>query len=277
MIARISPGNGFQRWRRIVLSSTSLISALLLIPGASHAQSPAPAIGADPSQLLSYVRYQDGLLSVKVHQLPLTILLQEISRLSGIDISIDPSIVQQVSLEFDNLPMEEGLKRLLRSHNIVLVYRDPSAASPSKTGIEKAIVLPAGKANAEKAPDADAQADPEKAARLARAKVLTSLATRSDVQTTLDLYLHTPDPGVKQQALDTLLASMTEEHARAMVQLLEDPRFQPEDLEAVLSPLKEVVSPEDAAFLLSVLRDRVTRQHAASFFRQLKVRKEETR
>lgn len=137
MTARTSPGNGFQRWRRIVLSSISLISALLSIPGAPHAQSPAPAMGADPSQLLSYVRYQDGLLSVKAHRLPLRVLLAEMARLTGVEISVDPSTPARISAQFENLILQDALTRLFEGSSVSLVYREfPMRA------LQKAVVGP---------------------------------------------------------------------------------------------------------------------------------------
>jgi hypothetical protein len=82
------------------------------------------------------IRFAHGLISVDVENVPLRSLLGEVSRVSGVSIAyigserVDP----KVSARFQDLPLEEGIKRLLRDSDYLLIYE------PSPPRLVKAIV-----------------------------------------------------------------------------------------------------------------------------------------
>jgi hypothetical protein len=61
-------------------------------------------------------------LSVQAKDVPLEILLTQISNKSGIRITYDVLKPQSISLAFENLPLDEGLKRMLTEQDILLSY-----------------------------------------------------------------------------------------------------------------------------------------------------------
>jgi HEAT repeat protein len=89
---------------------------------------PAPG-GAAPSgkrtpkaRPVWLVAAKAGRLTVRVDRAPLSAVLAEIARQTGVTISGGASLDEPVSETFHGLPLEAGLGRLLRSRNTVLVY-----------------------------------------------------------------------------------------------------------------------------------------------------------
>lgn len=81
--------------------------------------------GVDPSSLRGslLVSVQDDRLSVKVDQVPLWVVLAELGRQTGIKVDIEGSVSrEQISVEFKDLPLEDGIRRILQSKNYALTY-----------------------------------------------------------------------------------------------------------------------------------------------------------
>jgi hypothetical protein len=79
------------------------------------------------------VEVRDDLLTVKVQQLPLEQVLKEVAQQSGISLRIQGSLAEPVSVVFENLPLDDGVKRLLKDRNFVLIYsRGPAGAAPQQ-------------------------------------------------------------------------------------------------------------------------------------------------
>jgi hypothetical protein len=79
------------------------------------------------------VEVRDDLLTVKVQQMPLEQVLKEVAQQSGIRLRIQGSLAEPVSVVFEDLPLDDGLKRLLKDRNFVLMYtRGPAGAAPQQ-------------------------------------------------------------------------------------------------------------------------------------------------
>jgi len=74
------------------------------------------------------VTLQAGKLSVHVEETPLREVWAEVSRLNHTSILWLSSEAQEerVSLEFADLPLRDGLERILQRQNFVLLYESPS-------------------------------------------------------------------------------------------------------------------------------------------------------
>ena len=74
---------------------------------------------------------QAGKLSVHVEETPLREVLEEVSRLNHTPIIwlSSESQEERVSLEFADLPLREGLERILQRQNFVLFYESPSVGT----------------------------------------------------------------------------------------------------------------------------------------------------
>ena len=78
---------------------------------------------ADTSQATSPVTVKAGLLSVMLDEQPLRWVLDEISRQTGILFETGPEINEQrVTDAFQDIPIERGLRRLLRSWDLFFFY-----------------------------------------------------------------------------------------------------------------------------------------------------------
>jgi len=78
-------------------------------------------------------------LRAKIKKVPLEAVLQELANQTDLLIEVDRSVGQQlISAEFDSLPLEEGVKSLLRNKNYVLMYKEvPSTdGSPPVVRVE---------------------------------------------------------------------------------------------------------------------------------------------
>ena len=72
--------------------------------------------------LAPIIALQEGLLSVNVRNASWQAVLQEIERLTGIDIRIKGQLSGTLTHAFDGLTLERGLRRLLRHTNYVFFY-----------------------------------------------------------------------------------------------------------------------------------------------------------
>ncbi|MFQ5937693.1 MAG: HEAT repeat domain-containing protein [Acidiferrobacterales bacterium] len=81
----------------------------------------------------------DGYLTVRVQDISLRELLDEIARKSGLTVVRYVALDQRVTLEFHQLSLEQGLRRILRHRSFVLEYaqqtpeKRPSAVARPKT------------------------------------------------------------------------------------------------------------------------------------------------
>ncbi len=108
------------------LSTVSLLgvaASLFFLLFEAHAESGPKTItaGVQTSQS-AFVRFADDRLTVEVSRVPLQGLLREIARQSGLDIMIHGSLEESVSMKFDRLSFDQGLRRILRRHSFVFEY-----------------------------------------------------------------------------------------------------------------------------------------------------------
>lgn len=91
------------------------------------------------------VKVEEGLLSVKLKEIELTSVLEEISLQTGIKIQIDESVKGKITMEFADIPLEEGLKKLLRGKSWVMVFnRITTPGLPEEYKLQEIGVFPEG-------------------------------------------------------------------------------------------------------------------------------------
>jgi HEAT repeat protein len=128
-------------WLRGLVGGFVLVS----MPGVSAADASEPA-GNDRGGAL-FVDVRGGLLTVKARGAPLAEVLEAVAARANVRAVSHGEVRELVTIEFERLPLEEGLKRLLRRQNHLLIYgREgldaptlgvwlyPSAAGPSLVG-----------------------------------------------------------------------------------------------------------------------------------------------
>jgi hypothetical protein len=176
--------------------------------------------GGDEQPTPRVVRYQDDGLTVRVTDVPLSDVLQELSRQSGAEIRGDLREARTVTVDFEKVPLPQALARLLPDQNFALVY--------GKNGRLERIRLIGGTADSTALTVAVAPVSPpeEPSDPLAR---LTDLierhppvpvdgvlanalgSGRATLDQLIDLSLHDEDESVRTEALHAGLATLDRE------------------------------------------------------------------
>ncbi len=138
------PWNG--TWRRCVSVPITLSAALtpttITLAVAMSGQptlvrvgvpmQPASIMATASPQTSLTITYQEGRLSVRAERVPLAQLLQEVSRQTGLTIQGLSSVQQEVSVQFGNLPLLKGLRRLLARVNYLLLIEHSAPGEPPR-------------------------------------------------------------------------------------------------------------------------------------------------
>ena len=98
---------------------TVSVNFLLTIAQAQNKPKPTKAQSQLP-QSARFIQFANDLLTVKVKDLPLKELLQEIARQSGLSVVDSGSLDNKVTIEFHGLPLDEGMRLILRHHSFAL-------------------------------------------------------------------------------------------------------------------------------------------------------------
>jgi hypothetical protein len=85
------------------------------------------AVAAAPVPPAPSVRYRDGLLSVQADGIPLAAVLQAIEAETGLRFRGEPLDERQVWKRFDEVPLAEGLRRVIGRQNFTLTYGEHGA------------------------------------------------------------------------------------------------------------------------------------------------------
>lgn len=81
-----------------------------------------------PGKRFSGVDFRDGLLRVSVENRKFHRVMDEVAREAGVKIVINDATDKDLTIDFDYLPLEKGLRRLLRGKNYVFIYRSMGGA-----------------------------------------------------------------------------------------------------------------------------------------------------
>jgi hypothetical protein len=74
------------------------------------------------SQEARIIQFTNDQLTVNVKDMALTELLQEIERQSGLTLMSYKSLEDRITMQFHQLPLDVGLRRILRQQNFVMAY-----------------------------------------------------------------------------------------------------------------------------------------------------------
>ena len=77
---------------------------------------------AETNETPFVVRVKDNLVTVKVKDIPLNKVLTEIAHQASIRIVFAGSTEEPLSADFSDLPLDQGLKRLIQGFNSVIIY-----------------------------------------------------------------------------------------------------------------------------------------------------------
>jgi hypothetical protein len=194
-----------------------LASFLLAGAPAGHAAGPADA-REDGGRSPLAVQVEEGLLSVDVHDTPLGEVLEAIAEQAALTIEVHGGGGTRVTESFAGVRLDEGLRRLTRGHDVILIYggtpRDANEARLVEAHVWEASA-PAGRL----------ALDPsERAARLKAIREMMWFARQRqpDALASLAGMLSDPDPAVRASAAAALGSLGGPEAAAALTGALGD-------------------------------------------------------
>lgn len=105
------------RAKSMVLLWTSVLLLFFLLPWDGGVRD------ASASEASFDLTFRDNLLNAKIETVSLKEVLERLSRLTNIEISLEKSVGDEtVTVEFKNLPLEEGILRILQGKSYALTY-----------------------------------------------------------------------------------------------------------------------------------------------------------
>jgi len=157
-----------------------------------------PARVQHPSAPPPIVTFRDGRLSVRAQDRPLESILEEVSRKAGVAILSGAGVDDQnIMVAFEEVPLDEGLQRILEGHDAFFFY---GVAEHGPASLRAVWVYPRGRGRAlAPVPPEDWTSTKEAKARLSH-----------------------PDPRVRAKAVETLVRQMREKALAAVLGALGD-------------------------------------------------------
>lgn len=158
-----------------------------------------------PTFLLSI---RDNALSAKIENAPLGEVLKELARQAHLEVYLRGSSAEEkVSARFDNLPLEEGIKRLLKGKDYTLTY---DRTMPASSRVAEIRVISNGSGPITKISDEAASVPTAKDPTGERPKSLEEKSIEELVREALQA----PDPAARTAALKALVGR--EEEAKTL-------------------------------------------------------------
>jgi len=113
-----------------------LLCTLLLCPPLASAADPLRPGETEAARRTgkhrSFVEVRGDRLSVQLAEVPWSEVLQELERQTGLAFHLQGSLEETVTAAFEALPLAQGVRRLLRHTNCILIYA--GAQNPHKSG-----------------------------------------------------------------------------------------------------------------------------------------------
>ena len=161
--------------------------------------------------------YKENLLSLSLRNADLEKVLKEISAQSSMKISFNGPIKEKVTLEFVNLSLEQGLKRLLKNQNYSFVYSEKKDTANDETRYVLSRVVLAGKSTSSQRENGQIPVVSEEAHPTPRSQDFGLKEIPADLIT--DLLGQAP--GVQEGTLKTLTERMNTSLKQINTQLIE--------------------------------------------------------
>jgi hypothetical protein len=104
--------------KKLQIFPALFVICIFIIPTAVFSTSIGPVEQSQAVQL----EVTEGLLTVAVKDVSLPVLLKKLADQTGLGFEIYTDITRKISARFKNVPLEEGIKRLLDSSNYFIIY-----------------------------------------------------------------------------------------------------------------------------------------------------------
>lgn len=234
------------------------------------------AIDSPPTDPNMQVRVEGDRLTVKLKDASLKAVLAEIGRQGRIKVTIHGPLVKTISLEFRQLPLEEGLQRLLRDCGWIAVgHRDGRleqlvVADNPDAGRRMA---PVETALGQRSPALTSDGGTKGSGLLPaeRTRAVAAIMEKPALKTFFDVSAHVPDQAPKLEALRDVVDSLSLEEVGDVIGMLRHTSVPRAGWEEALAPLAEVVNAEEWAAIAGSLQDRAVRKEVLKSFEQIQL------
>jgi len=182
----------------VLLSARIMACLILAVPTVNI--STAPPVQAAPVSAVQ-VTIQQGLLTVDVRDAALADLLRTIGELAGFRVTIHGDVTAPVTDAFTDLPLGEGIRRVVGGNGLVLIYAPSqgggSAGVPTEVWVYATGPRPRDQVT-------QALAHPDSSARLEAVRSLLGRRDEAAGEALAQILTQAPDPTVRAQAATAL-------------------------------------------------------------------------
>jgi hypothetical protein len=175
-------------------------------------------------------------------------------------------------MEFKDLPLEQGLQRLLKGWGWIMI-----SARKNDNTLEKVVVVP----NNQNVRPLQRQGDPlpessqeaegppaEQAGSGQEAEGSPPAAPARAIGALANLLLRDEDPAAQLKAWQDYVGSVDAEELGRVIEMLQDQNVQPAQWKAALAPLSDTMSSKEWEFIMSALENPASREWAVQWFEQ---------
>ena len=198
-------------------------------------------------------------LTVRLQSAPLDEVLKEIGRRAAVGVTLRGTLSDKISMEFQGLPLEGGLHKLLKGYGLVLVYGGSGSANSSS--LEKIIVVSGEGGGAGKSPLTHPLTHNERTRALMR--TIAARLHSEEIKAALEDHLYAPEARVRRDAFRDLIRATEVEDFDILIDMLQDEEVGMSAWNEILAPLSDVISWRDKAYLQIALRRQPERERFA--------------
>jgi hypothetical protein len=224
------------------------------------------------------IQVEGGRLTVKLEDAPLKAALEEIGRQGHITVIVQGPLRTTISLEFQQVPMEEGLRRLLRgcgwmtvgggngTIEQVLVAETPEGLNPS------ALRGPHTRSQPGPSSGRDGGQPAIEQRPLEPVRAVAALMERDTLKKFFELLVHSPDdPAAMLDAFAKVVDSLSLEDVGDLIGMLKDKTMPLSKWEEALAPLADAVPAQERSALVRSLQNRSIRDVVLRSFEQVQL------
>lgn len=208
--------------RLAVLSCAAGMTGLVAAALAGQGPGNPPSSSAKRTEPAATVTVKEGRLSIRVENRSLDWILEQVSREGKVAISGDTHLGRRlVSIQFQDIPLDEGLRQILREHDAFFFYGVEGKAPASLRAVW---IYPKGRGRGLEPVPPEAWA-----------------STRE-----LEANLADPDPGVRTRAIEALVERKGDGARDAVLEALKDQDVQVRTQALYQTASEDVELPTDA-------------------------------
>ncbi len=158
------------------------------------------------NQVGSDIVVEDGLLTLSVQVVPLDSILQELASQTGISFEMKSDVERTITVKFTDLPLVEGLRRILNPDSFVIEYDDGNGSGSEE--INKIIVYGNSSSSGRRIGALPKRSPTGRVGSATRRVPQRLPETEPDPEQSLESYgslLKDPDPELREEAISDMV------------------------------------------------------------------------